>query len=222
MTERNLDLDNAQTALCDAKTLLCSVERDIQELELTRKRIENQFQEARDNRHGVFHLDTAIHQQSVDDLVCDVRAHQRRVEAGHTDVRDLTVYINSPGGSIIDGWHLIDELEQIKEAGFTLTAKVRGMAASMAAVFLQVFDRRLMGRHAEVMIHRALFGAIGKAYEIEDQVEFVRKQEAKIVNLFAQASGKDPAVFYELFAQRKDIWMGLDEAIALGVVDGEG
>lgn len=222
MSDRNFALDEAQIAACAAKQGLLEAETRIKNLEYDGKLITHQFQECRDNRHGMFHLVAPISHHSVDDLLCEMRAHKRRVNMGYTDVTNLTVMINSPGGSIIDGWHLIDELEALKDDGFDLTARVRGMAASMAAVVLQVFHNRYMGPHAEVMIHRALFGAMGKAYEIEDQVEFVRKQENKIVELFAKASGKEPDTFYELFAQRKDIWLGLKDAIELGVVDGQG
>ena len=222
MTERNHVLDEANIQLTELKSELCQQEIEKLGIDNGRRRIENQFMEVRDNRQGVFQFNDAVSAFSVGELLADLRAHTRRVERGYHDSKTITIYINSPGGSIIDGWNLIDEIERFKAQGFHFIARVRGMAASMAAVLLQVFDERYMGRHAEVMIHRALFGAMGKAYEIEDQVEFVKKQEAKIVKLFSEASGKDEQVFYDLFAQRKDIWLGLDEALDLGVVDAQG
>lgn len=230
-TKTSPAVDAALLAKYTAEAELAAAERDgqlianaVASIDYDRKVFEQEFLDARDNRHNQFRLDGPINEFTCCELHADIRAHVRRTLTKPEAERcyDLELVINSPGGSIIDGFELIDNLVSYKKLGFRYIIRVRGMAASMAAVLLQIGDERYCGRNAEVMIHRAFFGSIGKAYEIEDQVEFVQKLEAKIVRLFVEASGKPEEVFYDLFKKRKDIWLDSDAAVELGVVDAEG
>lgn len=230
-TKSNPELDAALIRKYDAEAALAAQEEQQYVLsnllllnDYERRVVEQEFLDARDNRHCQFRLEEPISAFSCNELHADIRAHVRRTLAKPEAERnyDIELIINSPGGSIIDGFELIDNLLAFKKLGFRYIVRVRGMAASMAAVILQIGDERYCGRNAEVMIHRAFFGSIGKAYEIEDQVEFVQKLEGKIVRLFVEASGKPADTFYDLFKQRKDIWLDSEAAIELGVVDGEG
>lgn len=164
---------------------------------------------------GYFELDDDISGASVNSLLMNLRIFTRQYPG-----RAITIEMNSPGGSIIDGFRLYDELLRFRSEGHHLTIRVRGMAASMAGVILQAADVREIGPSAFVMIHRAGFGAAGKAYEIEDEVEFVRMLEDRIVDVFATRSGKDRTTFTGLFKQRKDIWLSADKSLEMGLVDG--
>lgn len=214
----------AEARLADSEQQVQAAQAALTDLDLKNKLIEQQFLEARDNRHNQFRLEDQISEFSCHELHADIRAHVRRQLKLPEEERnyDLEIILNSPGGSIMAGFELIDNLNQYKKLGFRYIFRVRAMAASMAAVILQVGDERYCGRNAEVMIHRAFFGSIGKAFEIEDQVEFVQKLEGKIIRICADRSGKDESVFYDLFKQRKDIWLDSKQATELGLVDGEG
>jgi ATP-dependent Clp endopeptidase proteolytic subunit ClpP len=167
-----------------------------------------------DYSHGYFELDDDISHQSAAALLMNLRIFTRQYPG-----RDITIEMNSPGGSIIDGFRLYDELLRFRAEGHHLTVRVRGMAASMAGVILQAGDVREIGPSAFVMIHRAGFGAAGKAYEVEDEVEFVRMLEDRIVDIFAERSGNPRDTFTGLFKQRKDVWLSANKALEMGLVD---
>lgn len=168
-----------------------------------------------DFTEGYFELDEEVSGHTVSQLLSHLRIFSRMYPK-----RNITLEMNSPGGSIIDGFRLYDELLRFREEGHHLTIRVRGMAASMAGVILQAADHREIGPSAFVMIHRAGFGAAGKAYEIEDEVEFVKMLESRIVDIFSDRSGKKRSTFTNLFTQRKDIWLDSAKSLSMGLVDG--
>jgi ATP-dependent Clp endopeptidase proteolytic subunit ClpP len=133
---------------------------------------------------------------------------------------DIEIVFTSPGGSVIDGFVLFDFVRGLSAAGHNITVGVLGMAASMAGILLQMGDHRWVGKEGWVMIHRAAFGAQGKTFEIEDEVEWVRRVEARILNIFVTRSGGLlTAAKIKRNWDRKDWWLTSDEALSLGVVD---
>lgn len=133
--------------------------------------------------------------------------------------KHITIELNTPGGSIVDGFAMFDEIKRLRKQGYIFTVRVLGMAASMGAVLLQAADHREVGENSLVMIHRAAFGAIGKAYEVEDELEFVKKLEGKISAIFSERSGRPIEDFQEFFSKRKDLWFDAEEAVAAGLAD---
>ena len=102
----------------------------------------------------------------------------------------MEIIFSSPGGSIIDGFELFDHIQHLRNQGHHITTGSLGMAASMAGILLQAGDTRWVGHQAWVMIHRAAFGAFGKTYEVEDEVEFVKRIEERILEIFTSPNGK--------------------------------
>jgi len=92
------------------------------------------------------------------------------------------------------------------------------MAASMAGILLQAGDRRWIGHQAWLMIHRAAFGAVGKTFEIEDEVAWIKRIEARILDIFAKRSTLSKVKIKRNW-DRKDWWISSDEALELGLVD---
>lgn len=173
---------------------------------------------ADDFNHGYFRWVDQVSGNSVDIWLTMLRCYCRVHENDRKKPR-IVIELNSPGGSIIDGFQLFDEVTRFRKQGYHITIRVRGMAASMASVLLQAADVREIGPNANLMIHRAAFGAIGKAYEIEDEVEFVKKLEASIVTIFSGRSGKKRKVFEDLLAKRKDLWFTSEETLKFGLAD---
>lgn len=133
---------------------------------------------------------------------------------------DIEIVFTSPGGSVIDGFVLFDYVRGLSAAGHTVTVGVLGIAASMAGILLQMGDHRWVGREGWIMIHRAAFGAQGKTFEIEDEVEWVRRVEARILDIFVTRSGGLlTAAKIKRNWDRKDWWLASDQALALGIVD---
>jgi ATP-dependent Clp endopeptidase proteolytic subunit ClpP len=133
---------------------------------------------------------------------------------------DVEIVFTSPGGSIIDGFVLFDFVRSLSHAGHKVTVGCLGMAASMAGILLQMGDHRWVGSEGWVMIHRAAFGASGKTFEVEDEVEFVKRIEKRIVAIFeARTGGKLTAARIKRNWDRKDWWIESEKALELGLVD---
>jgi len=191
------------------------VETDIRRHDLTNKRDAKRLRDAGDFNNGYFLFHEAVSACSVSSLLSSLRKFSR-LNPGEP----ITIEIKSPGGSIIDGFHLYDELLSLKASGnHELTLVARGNIASMAVPIFQAADHRKVGASCFVMIHRAAFGAMGKAYEIEDQVEFVQRIEGRIVDILVHRGKKDREYYADLFKQRKDVWFSAEEAVELGLAD---
>jgi len=131
---------------------------------------------------------------------------------------DIEIIFSSPGGSIIDGFELFDFIQYLRNEGHKITTGSLGMAASMAGILLQAGDVRWIGHQAWMMIHRAAFGAIGKTYEIEDEVRLVKRIEERILDIFTSRS-KLTKLKLKRNWDRKDWWIDADECLSLGLVD---
>jgi len=167
-----------------------------------------------DFNRGYFEFDDDVNSLSVGSLLGSLRVYSRLYPKA-----DITIEMNTGGGSIIEGFRLFDELLRFRKEGHFITIRVRGMAASMGAVILQAASKREVGPSAFVMIHRAAFGAMGKAYEIEDELEFVKMLEARIKDIFADASGRPASDFDTLFTARKDQWFSAKQSLQAGLAD---
>ncbi len=88
----------------------------------------------------------------------------------------------------------------------------------MAGILLQAGDVRTMGRESWLLIHQAAFSALGSTYEIEDRVEWVKRIQDRILDIFADRSKLTKAQIRRRW-HRKDWWIDSDEALKLGLVD---
>lgn len=131
---------------------------------------------------------------------------------------DIEIVFTSPGGSIIDGFALFDHIQTIRRAGHRVTTSALGMAASMAGVLLQAGDHRVMSRESWLLIHEASFGAGGSFGDVEDTVEWVRRMQDRILDIFAERSTMTKRQLKAKWT-RRDWWISADEALAAGFID---
>ena len=129
---------------------------------------------------------------------------------------DISLYINSPGGSITAGMAIYDTMNFIKSDVSTICV---GMAASMAAFILATgkTGKRFTLPNAEVMIHQPLGGAQGQATEIKIAAERILKLKKKLNMILADVTGKD-IISIDNDTER-DYFMDSDEALDYGIVD---
>ena len=129
---------------------------------------------------------------------------------------DISIYINSPGGSITSGMAIYDTMNFIKSDVSTICI---GMAASMAAFLLSCGKKgkRYILPNSEVMIHQPLGGVNGQATEIKIVAERILKLKNKINNLLSINTGKDLNTI-EIDTER-DYYMDSKEALNYGIVD---
>lgn len=130
----------------------------------------------------------------------------------------MKIVFTSGGGSVIDGMALFDYIQELRRAGHFITTATLGIAASMAGILLQAGDVRVMGKEAWLMIHEASFGAQGKTGEVEDTVEWIKKVQERVLDIFASRSSMTKAQIKSKWL-RKDWWISSDEALKLGLID---
>lgn len=129
---------------------------------------------------------------------------------------DISLYINSPGGSITAGMAIFDTMNFIKSNVSTICV---GMAASMAAFLLSSGEKgkRYILPNAEVMIHQPLGGAQGQATEIKIAAERILKLKKKLNKILSDNTGKDIDTIDN--DTERDYFMDSDEALNYGIVD---
>ena len=130
--------------------------------------------------------------------------------------KDISLYINSPGGSVSAGMAIYDTMRYLKCEVSTLCI---GMAASMGAFLLAAGakGKRKALPHAEIMIHQPLGGAKGQATDIQIQAEQILRIKKTMNELLAQNTGK-PLKTIEKDVER-DHYLSADEALSYGLID---
>ena len=130
--------------------------------------------------------------------------------------KDISIYINSPGGSVYAGMGIYDTMQFINCDVATICT---GMAASMAAVLLVAGQegKRSALLHSRVMIHQPLGGVQGQASDIEITAREIQKLKKELYTIIADHSHTD---FDKVWADSdRDYWMTADEAQAYGMID---
>ena len=130
--------------------------------------------------------------------------------------KDISIYINSPGGSVYAGYGIYDTMRFI---GCDVSTICTGMAASFAAVLLVAGTKgkRMALPHSRVMIHQPLGGVQGQASDIEITAREILKVKKELYTIISTHSGK-PYEEVERDSDR-DYWMTAEEAKAYGMVD---
>ena len=130
--------------------------------------------------------------------------------------KDISFYINSPGGSVTAGMAIYDTMQFIKCDVSTICI---GMAASMGAFLLSsgTKGKRFALPHSEIMIHQPLGGARGQATDIEIQAKQILRIKATLNQILSENTGK-PIDVIERDTDR-DNYMTAKEALEYGLVD---
>ena len=129
---------------------------------------------------------------------------------------DISIYINSPGGSVTAGMVIYDTMNFIKSKVSTICV---GMAASMAAFLLSsgTKGKRFCLPNSEVMIHQPLGGAEGQATEIKIAAERILKLKDKMNHLLAKNTGQKLEKISN--DTERDYFLSAQEALEYGLVD---
>lgn len=130
--------------------------------------------------------------------------------------KDISLYINSPGGSVTAGMAIYDTMQYIKCDVSTICI---GMAASMGAFLLSsgAKGKRIALPNAEVMIHQPSAGTKGKVTDMEIDVEHFLKIKQRLNKILAENTGKTPEQIKA--DSERDHWMIAEEAREYGLVD---
>ncbi len=153
---------------------------------------------------------------AIDDGLANAVMAQMLFLASEDPVKDIQLYINSPGGSVTAGLAIYDTMQFVRPDISTICV---GMAASFAAVLLAAGARgkRMALPSSEVMIHQPHGGATGQASDIHIHAEWIIKSREKINRILAQHTGQ-PMERITRDSDR-DFFMTADEAKAYGLID---
>lgn len=131
--------------------------------------------------------------------------------------RDITLYLNTPGGSVSAGLGIYDTMQLVE---CNISTICTGMAASMGAVLLTAgtHGKRQALKHSRVMIHQPMGGAEGQASDIEITARQIRQTKGELYEILAAHTGKTLKQI-EKDADR-DFWLTSAEAVDYGLIDG--
>jgi len=150
-----------------------------------------------------------------DDVANIIQAQLLFLESTDPD-KDISIYFNTPGGSVYAGLGIYDTMQYINPQINTICT---GMAASMGAVLLTAGSkgRRSALPHSRVMIHQPMGGAQGQASDIEITAREIKKLKDELYQIIAHHSG-NPFEKIEKDSDR-DYWMTAKEALDYGMID---
>ncbi len=152
----------------------------------------------------------------VNDTTASLVVAQLLFLEGQDPEKDISLYINSPGGSVTAGMAIYDTMQYIKCDVSTICM---GMAASMGAFLLSsgAKGKRLALPNSEIMIHQPLGGARGQATEIQIVANHIIKTREKLNRILAENTGK--SIEQIALDTERDNYLSAQEAMEYGIVD---
>jgi ATP-dependent Clp protease, protease subunit len=205
---------NAEAAEFKAKADDAKIKATKARIDLDREQHKRRKELAADEFHHRYFFNARVDEASVKTCMAQLQLWERSTD------KPLTVEFDifSPGGSVFDGFSLIDYINGMHARGHTVNTTAYGFAASMAGVLLQAGRTRAMGENALLLIHEASFGVSGDFGKIEDQVKMVELMHSRILDLFA-ARSKMTRRQIETKWRRRDWWINAQDCLKFGFVD---
>lgn len=152
----------------------------------------------------------------IDDSVANTVVAQLLFLESEDPGKEISLYINSPGGHVTGGLAIIDTMNHIKSPVSTICI---GMAASMGAMILSAGEKgkRFALPNSEVMIHQPMGGASGQASDIMITAENIMKTKKRLADMLVENTGQT----YETIEKDmdRDFWLDAQQAKKYGVVD---
>jgi ATP-dependent Clp endopeptidase proteolytic subunit ClpP len=182
-----------------------------------------------DNREGRVKLNDAVNPWSADELIDDLEqlygasAVEAKMEiGGFTAAADdaletVHMEINSPGGSVFDGYRVFNAMHAMRQRGVNIVATVNGKAASMATVILMGANEKRITKGSAMLVHDASVTTHGNASEHLKAAQILDAISGEISEIYAEQTGSTPEEMRELMAE--DRWMPAKEALEKGFVD---
>lgn len=153
---------------------------------------------------------------AINDQVANIIQAQLLFLSSLDSTKDISIYMNTPGGSVYAGLGIYDTMQFIKPDVATICT---GMAASMGAVLMVAGakGKRSALPHSRIMIHQPLGGAEGQASDIEITAREIVKLKKELYEIISNHSGQP---YDKVYADSdRDYWMRAEEAKAYGMID---
>lgn len=153
---------------------------------------------------------------AIDDYTADVIQAQLLFLESLDSTKNISIYINSPGGSVYAGLGIYDTMQYVRPKIATICT---GLAASMASVLLCAGEKTMRSAlpHSRVMIHQPMGGAEGQASDMEITCREIQKLKKELYEIIAEHSGQ---TFERVHADSdRDHWFTAQEALEYGMID---
>lgn len=138
----------------------------------------------------------------------------RDLKALGNDIDEITVRINSTGGSVYDGLSIRSQLKSHKAV---VTVIVDGLAASIASIIAMGADKIIMAKGSNMMIHNPMASAFGEAKDLRDTADFLDKIRDSLVSVYEDKTGLSKDELVDLLDA--ETWMSAEEAVENGFAD---
>ncbi len=154
--------------------------------------------------------------EAIDEHIASLVVAQLLFLEAEDPEKDISIYINSPGGSVTAGMAIYDTMQYIKPQVSTICV---GMAASMGAFLLAAGEKgkRYALPNAEIMIHQPLGGASGQAEDIRIHAEWIIRTREKLNHILSKHTGQDIKVIER--DTDRDNFMSAQDAEKYGIID---
>lgn len=197
----------------DYKAREAQAKAEIAEMQRDQMKRNEENAKADASEHLIYTFYDAVDETSIKPAMADIGKWARRFPG-----ESITIVLNSPGGSVLDGLALYDFLRHLSAKGHFITVKVYGMAASMGGILLQAGDKRIVGPEAEVLIHEVSSGTRGKVSVQQDSLDFSKRLWDKLAKILAKKSKMTKTQIMRK-AHKFDWWLTAKEAVQLGFAD---
>lgn len=210
--KRRDDRTGARLARFDLDTRRNAFEKSLLELRTAQRN--EAIAASADAENGEFTFMETVNWDTIRSAMAAMKQISRRNPG-----KPLTITLNSPGGSVIAGLALHDEIRDLAKRGsHHITTKCRGMAASMGGILLQAGDKRVIGAESMVLIHEVSSGTSGKVGDMEDDLAFSKGLWDRLSRILARRSKMTPEDIRKK-AHKFDWWLSAEEALELGFAD---
>lgn len=182
-----------------------------------------------ENKGGKVKLNEAVTQDSIKRMIDEIgKLFGAKAVADGADFGEITncvenavdvldIEINSPGGSVFDGYTIYQEIKSLRDRGVTVNGTITGVAASMASVICMACDKVSIVKHGRMMIHDASSETKGNAEQLRRRAEILDGISDDIAEIYSERTGIDKEEVREMM--KRETWMTARESIANGFVD---
>ena len=152
----------------------------------------------------------------IDDYVANIIQAQILFLESSDSSKDITIYLNTPGGSVYAGLGIYDTMQYIEPEVATICT---GIAASMGAILLCAGNKskRSALKHSRILIHQPMGGVSGQASDIEITAREIQKLKKELYEIIAKHSDQNYKKIWK--DGDRDFWMTAEEAKAYGMID---
>ncbi len=189
--------------------------------ETTTSNREKWFQEFREFDYGLDIRDNVILVQDeiIQGLTFDVKSKVRLLRKINSDLKSITILLNSPGGDVVETLGLIDYIRSLDSSeGIKTNIVCRGSAMSAAALLLSAGTGvRAASKHSKIMVHQLSSFAAGKLSDLKSNAKFAEQLEDDCNTIMAECTNKDKKWWEE--NQQTDYYLSANDALELGIID---